>query len=47
LRFEVFNLLNRATPTEMLDYTLVPGQQFVWGAIWPPRRAQFGVKFRF
>ncbi len=46
-RVEVFNLLNRATPTSMMDYSLVPGQQWVWGYIWPPRRVQLGVKLRF
>ncbi|MBN1221775.1 MAG: TonB-dependent receptor, partial [Candidatus Aminicenantes bacterium] len=47
VRFEVFNLLNRATPTDMMTYSLVPGQDFVYGYIWPPRRAQIGVKLRF
>lgn len=46
-RFEVFNLLNSATPTSMMDYSLVPGQNWVHGYIWPPRRAQIGVKLRF
>jgi hypothetical protein len=47
VRFEVFNLLNRATPTSMMDYSLVPDQNWVYGYIWSPRRAQIGVKLRF
>jgi outer membrane receptor protein involved in Fe transport len=47
VRFEVFNLLNKATTTDMINYALVPGQNFVPGYIWPPRRAQFGAKLKF
>jgi hypothetical protein len=46
-RFEVFNLLNRATPSEQMDYSLVADQQWVWGYIFAPRRAQVGLKVRF
>ncbi len=46
-RFEVFNILNSATPTSMMDYSLVPGQEWLHGYIWAPRRAQFGLKLRF
>jgi hypothetical protein len=47
LRLEAFNILNRTTPTSMMDYSLVPGQNWVYGYIWEPRRVQLGVKFRF
>lgn len=47
LRFEVFNILNSKTPTSMVTYSLVPGQNFVYGDIWAPRRAQIGLKLRF
>lgn len=46
-RFEVFNVLNSQTPTEMMDYSLAAGQQWVHGYIWAPRRAQFGLKLKF
>jgi hypothetical protein len=46
-RFEVFNLLNRATPTSQMDYSLGAGDSWVWGYIWMPRRAQVGLKVIF
>ena len=46
-RFEVFNLLNRATPTSQMDYSLGAGDTWVWGYIWMPRRAQVGFKVIF
>ena len=46
-RFEVFNLLNRATPTSQMDYSLASGDTWVWGYIWMPRRAQVGFKVIF
>jgi hypothetical protein len=46
-RFEVFNLLNRATPYGMMDYSLVSGQQWVYRDIWPPRRVQLGLRLKF
>jgi outer membrane receptor protein involved in Fe transport len=46
-RFEVFNLLNRATPTSQMDYSLGSGDTWVWGYIWMPRRAQVGFKVIF
>lgn len=47
LRFDVFNILNRAQSTSMMDFTLASGQQWVESGIWRPRRAQVGFKFRF
>jgi hypothetical protein len=46
-RFEVFNLLNRATPNSQMDYSLGAGDRWVWGGIWMPRRAQVGFKVIF
>jgi hypothetical protein len=46
-RFEVFNLLNRATPNSQMDYSLGAGDAWVWGGIWMPRRAQVGFKVIF
>ena len=46
-RLEVFNILNRATPTYMMEYSLVPGLPWTYAEIWAPRRAQVGLKLRF
>jgi Carboxypeptidase regulatory-like domain/TonB dependent receptor-like, beta-barrel len=46
-RLDVFNVLNRSTPYSMMKYTLVPGDEWVYGSIWLPRRAQFALKLRF
>ncbi len=46
-RFEVFNLLNEAVPYGMMNYSLLPGQNWVYSGIWAPRRAQIGLKLRF
>ncbi|NIO22287.1 MAG: TonB-dependent receptor [Candidatus Aenigmarchaeota archaeon] len=46
-RVEVFNLLNQATPTSQMNYSLGAGDEWVWGSIWMPRRVQFGLKVRF
>jgi len=46
-RFEVFNLLNEAVPYSMMNYSLLPGQYWVYSGIWAPRRAQIGLRLRF
>jgi outer membrane receptor protein involved in Fe transport len=46
-RFDVFNLLNRAQPYGMMDYSLIANQQWVYNGIWAPRRAGVTLKFRF
>jgi hypothetical protein len=46
-RLDVFNVLNRATPYSMIDYSLVPGQSWVYSSIWEPRRAQLALKLTF
>jgi outer membrane receptor protein involved in Fe transport len=46
-RFEMFNLLNSATPSEMMDYSLTGDDPWTYSYIWAPRRAQFGLKVRF
>jgi len=46
-RFEVFNLLNKATATRMMDYSLSSGQEWTYSRIWDPRRVQLGLRVRF
>jgi hypothetical protein len=46
-RFEVFNLLNKAIPYGMMNYSLLPGQNWIYSSIWAPRRAQIGLRLRF
>ena len=46
-RLDVFNALNRATPNRMIKYALVQGENWVYGDIWQPRRAQIALKLIF
>jgi len=46
-RFEAFNILNKATATRMMDYSLSSGQEWTYSRIWDPRRVQLGLRVRF